>query len=255
MKLLATDYDGTLCYGKHVMPEDIEAIKKWQDEGNLYVIATGRSAQSIMNQMDEIQLEPDFYITNNGGMVFDKERNELLANHLDYITAIDILYAVKEDSEVASYVVNDGFARHRIIVNPQITDTRYPTLQPDMSEEQTLSMPQYGQLVISMSNEQEALRMASQINEFFGSYVEAYPNRTCVDVVPKDISKGAGLEFVAEFSDTDDNDIYTMGDNYNDISLIEYGFNGAAIEMAPEDVKEAAKNIYASVSDMIKNID
>lgn len=31
MKLLATDYDGTLCYGYgEVMPEDLEAIARWK---------------------------------------------------------------------------------------------------------------------------------------------------------------------------------------------------------------------------------
>lgn len=41
MKLLATDYDGTLNYIHTVLIEDKKAIDKWKKEGNLFVIDTG----------------------------------------------------------------------------------------------------------------------------------------------------------------------------------------------------------------------
>ena len=43
MKLLATDYDGTLKYQDHVTKEDRDAIIRWKEAGNLFVIDTGRS--------------------------------------------------------------------------------------------------------------------------------------------------------------------------------------------------------------------
>ena len=47
MKLLASKYDGTLCYGEKVMAEDSQAITEWQNAGNLFVIVTGRSKESL----------------------------------------------------------------------------------------------------------------------------------------------------------------------------------------------------------------
>ena len=73
MKLLATDYDGTLKYASHIMPEDLEAIQDWKQAGNMFVIVTGRSMESIEQQVKENDLPVDYYVTNNGGMVFDKE--------------------------------------------------------------------------------------------------------------------------------------------------------------------------------------
>ena len=46
MKLLATDYDGTLKYAKQIMPEDLQAIQDWKNAGNLFVLCTGRSMES-----------------------------------------------------------------------------------------------------------------------------------------------------------------------------------------------------------------
>ena len=34
MKLFASDYDGTLLYAKHIMPEDLKAIQEWKDALN-----------------------------------------------------------------------------------------------------------------------------------------------------------------------------------------------------------------------------
>lgn len=51
MKLLATDYDGTLRYAQDVMPEDLKSIEEWKNKGNKFVIVTGRSKESIDAQI------------------------------------------------------------------------------------------------------------------------------------------------------------------------------------------------------------
>ena len=56
MKLLASDYDGTLRYGQDIMEEDIEALREWKNDGNLFVIVTGRSYESIDAQIQKHQL-------------------------------------------------------------------------------------------------------------------------------------------------------------------------------------------------------
>lgn len=123
MKLLATDYDGTLCYGYgEVMPEDLEAIARWKEAGNLFAVVTGRSGLSIHRELDKYDLKPDFLICNNGGLVFDKDGRRLSENYMETITAVDLVYAMKEMDNVCSVMVNDGMARHKVIVNPQLSD-------------------------------------------------------------------------------------------------------------------------------------
>ncbi len=105
MKLLATDYDGTLKFGGSVLPADLEAIHRWRDAGNLFVIVTGRSMESISGETEEFKIPVDYYVTNNGGMAFDKDGNALLSSTLDTITAIDLMFASHEHPDVVSYVV------------------------------------------------------------------------------------------------------------------------------------------------------
>ena len=56
MKLLATDYDGTLRYAQDVMPEDLKSIAAWKEQGNKFVIVTGRSKESIDAQVQAFDL-------------------------------------------------------------------------------------------------------------------------------------------------------------------------------------------------------
>lgn len=75
-----------------------------------------------------------------------------------------------------------------------------------------------------------------------------------MDVVPKGVSKATGLEFVVEYTNTNEEDVYTIGDSYNDIPLMTYGYHGACMEMADEAVKENASVFYESVGSMIHTI-
>ena len=99
-----------------------------------------------------------------------------------------------------------------------------------------------------------AVTLADNINMFFGEYVVAYANNFVVDVVPKGISKATGLEFVVEYADIDEADVYTIGDSYNDIPLMTYGYNGACMTTALEDVQQNATVLYDSVGTMIYSI-
>lgn len=254
MKLLATDYDGTLRYAKQVMPEDLAAIRRWKEAGNLFVICTGRSYESIKKQIDEHNIDCDYIVSNNGGWVFDKEGKVLISTKLDYVTGLDVLYIAKTIDGVSSYVVNDGLNRHKIVVNPNLVEHRYPTLQPDISEEEVMDRGDFAQIVISMTEQSLARNLSLELITHFGGEIEAYANNFVVDVVPKNVSKAGGLSFVAAYEDIEDEDIYTIGDSYNDIPLMEYGVNGAAMAMSYEDVKEHALYIYNSVGEMIDTI-
>ena len=94
MKLIAADYDGTLNYCGKVTEEDFKALQKWQAEGNLFVIDTGRSLESIRIEADRNGLEPDYFITNNGGMVFDK--GCMILHHDDPAECDDTCHAQKD---------------------------------------------------------------------------------------------------------------------------------------------------------------
>ena len=255
MKLLATDYDGTLRYAQDVMPEDLKSIEEWKNKGNKFVIVTGRSKESIDAQIKLFNLPCDYLITNNGGMVFDENGNVLLSNYLNFDVCVDILHNIKKLDSVISYVVNDGIHRHRIVLQSDAVDHRYPNLKPDVTEAELLDMTHFAQIVLSMEDTDSALEVAGKINDLYYEQVVAYPNNFVVDIVPKGISKATGLDFLIAYANINEDDVYTIGDGHNDIPLIEFGVHGSVMSCADEDVKAHAQVEYDSVSDLIsKNL-
>ncbi len=252
MKLLATDYDGTLKYAQHIMDVDLKAINEWKEAGYLFVIDTGRSYESIKTEAEKYNIPVDYFVTNNGGMVFDKDGCELFSSYLEYITSLDIMYIAKETEGVVSYVVNDGINRHRVVVNPNLEEKRYLTLKPDLEEDKVMDLGKYAQIVISMAETKMAQDLAAQLNGYFSDVIVAYANNYVVDVVPKGVSKATGLDFVREFEGLTELDVYTIGDSYNDVAMIEYTPNGACISTAPDDVKCFVQNQYDSIHEMIE---
>lgn len=81
---------------KKVMAEDSEAIRKWQQAGNLFVIVTGRAKESLDKYLDKDGIKPDYYVTNNGSVIYDAQGNVLKSDFLDYTTAIDAIYIAKQ---------------------------------------------------------------------------------------------------------------------------------------------------------------
>ncbi|MDO4664048.1 MAG: Cof-type HAD-IIB family hydrolase [Erysipelotrichaceae bacterium] len=251
MKLLATDYDGTLKFGDSVQEKDVKAIQEWRKAGNLFAIVTGRSKQSITRELEENNIEVDYFVTNNGGMVFDHKEEILLETTLDNITAIDLMYVSHEMPGVVSYTVNDGVNRHKVEVHPNLEEHRYANLKPDWTEEEIMDSGRFAQIVYSCSTPEYAEELAKNLNAHFGDIVTAFANNFVVDIVPKGINKASGIDFVSAYAGVNDDEVYCIGDSHNDVPMLEACDNSAAVSMAHANVKEAAHYEFDSVADYI----
>ena len=77
MKLLGSDYDGTLTH-EGITPEKCATIRKWREAGNRFGIISGRNADfRIAVQKEFPLLELDFFAACNGGVIVDAEGNLL----------------------------------------------------------------------------------------------------------------------------------------------------------------------------------
>ena len=68
MKIIASDYDGTLNEGG-VGEEKRIAIRKWREAGNLFGIVSGRGIGNIVGLAKEDVIECDFLLGDNGASV------------------------------------------------------------------------------------------------------------------------------------------------------------------------------------------
>ena len=73
MKIIATDFDGTLSYNGKISDEDKEAIHKFREAGNKFGIVTGRDVDMAQWIKPENGLEFDYLICCTGAVIRNGE--------------------------------------------------------------------------------------------------------------------------------------------------------------------------------------
>jgi hydroxymethylpyrimidine pyrophosphatase-like HAD family hydrolase len=89
MKLLVTDFDGTLYTDDY--NKNIEALNKFKQKGNKIVIATGRYLSALKEDLDK-RVDYDYLICTDGSIIYDNNDN--------------VIYKELLDKESCEYVIN-----------------------------------------------------------------------------------------------------------------------------------------------------
>ncbi|MDD3027223.1 MAG: HAD-IIB family hydrolase [Erysipelotrichaceae bacterium] len=239
MNILASDFDGTLYFQETGYREtDIEAILKFQEQGNKFGFCTGRPLMGIIHFLDE-RLTPDFYILNSGAYILDGDRRCIYKN--------TIAHSVCEDL-VASYtgcsitVFTDEFIYYT--VKPKQHDKNgilkpYENLQDDID---ILGIS------LHLDDDKEALDLAKKINGHLK--LDAFVNMGSIDCVAKGCSKDTGIKAIADFYGLSE-PVACIGDNYNDLPMLEGSELSFTFNSSPDPVKKAASYLVDSLSECV----
>ena len=77
MKLLASDFDGTLIHHQenksYILKEDKQKIIDFQKAGNLFGVCSGRELRGLLNQSEDVKC--DFYILHIGCIMLDQNQH------------------------------------------------------------------------------------------------------------------------------------------------------------------------------------
>ena len=71
--------------------------------------------------------------------------------------------------------------------------------------------------------------------------------------MPKGISKAKGLADVLADAGAKDEDVFAIGDSYNDLPMIE-AYHGFCMDSAPEAIKQKSRAVYHSVGACIADL-
>ncbi len=252
MKIVASDYDGTIKLEDKRPEKTIDAIEKWQKKGNLFGIVTGRSTATIKEEIRKYELSPDFLICNNGGVILNRELEVLSLNLIDFNEAKKIIEYI-EGIECNEYILNDGFHRARKAISSQKKTLH--NSPSTVSVEEMMQKKEIAQIVIGFDQQENANQVAIYLNENYEQAIEAFANINCVDIVPKGCSKANGIRSVAEMLDLSLDSISAIGDSYNDLSMLE-AFHSATLDHALPEIKACADHVVEDVSaflDLLEN--
>ena len=85
-KAFVSDIDGTLFFhylNPPIKKSDIDAIKEFQNQDNLFGLCSGRPYCGVVNLFDN-QIKPDFYIISSGALILDQNKKIIYEQCINY---------------------------------------------------------------------------------------------------------------------------------------------------------------------------
>ena len=241
MKILASDYDGTLSYGGFDA-EKREAIARWRAAGNLFGLVSGRSADSLWELADTQDFGFDFMIGNNGAVVLDRDRRILSDSRCDGSEALPLIRAL--------FAWGCPIAALHGMESWTIRPTEEACGEGECTVDQLPSIPWFYQISTFLSSEREALEISERIRARFGSCLNPLPNGTCIDCVPTGVNKAQGIYRLIEALGADKGDVITVGDQMNDADMIS-AFRSYAMASGAEAIRRMADAVTPGVPELI----
>ncbi len=255
IKLLALDLDGTLLNSKGKIPDANKiAIRKAEELGVLVTIATGRRFRDALPVAAELEFNAPL-ITHNGALLKYAESLETVAaSLLDDETTLEILRVGKAfggDALVSVDPHGRGLLLFDTVSADNIPLQRYIAWSDRLhgldgrksvvhvaSLEDTVGKNDV--IHISFSGGCDAMKeMYAILEDKLGKTVTLlatiYPHLdfTLIDILPPEASKGAGVEKLAALNGLSPHNVMTIGDNFNDLEMLE--FAGTAVVMGNAD--------------------
>lgn len=108
-------------------------------------------------------------------------------------------------------------------------------------------------MYFATASPERVAQLAADIRQRFLEQLSAESNLFYVDVCAANNNKATGLERLQSVMGWQDYPLYVIGDDLNDLSMIEI-FKGFAMKSGNELVKEKARGTFTSVGEMIEAI-
>lgn len=241
-KLVAVDMDGTLLTPKlEISKKTVETINKVIEKGVIFTLSTGRMYLAAIPFANMLNLDVPI-ITCNGALtkcsktgkiydekIIDKEHSAEIIRYCEEAGLSVSLYMeddiyIKKDSDNLDIHIQLDEAMPKIVDNfDSLLD--HPIIK----------------IMFSSSDKYNLEKHTRVLNELYKGKLNFYFSLPhFVEIVHKKANKRNALENIAIKFNVKREEIIAIGDNFNDMDMIEYAGIGVAMGNAPDYLKEAA---------------
>jgi Cof subfamily protein (haloacid dehalogenase superfamily) len=251
--LIVLDIDGTILLEDETLsPGVIEAVEHARRAGHEVMLATGRSWEGTEEILRALRLTPEFVVCSNGAVIMRRSETDEHDYERFYTETFDpteVLTLLREHLPDAKYMVElpNG---HRLFTE-HLGDWNLARASRVPFDELS-SMPVCRIVVVSPGDtEQDFVDLVERIGLNEVSYAVGWT--AWLDIAPQGVDKGTALNRVREWLGIDPAHVLVMGDGRNDLGMfrwaLENGGRAVAMKQGPQEVRDAAGEITASVQE------
>lgn len=247
IKLIACDMDGTLVCRDGRLPSDFASLlESMYADGVLFAVASGRPYRALYDIMSPLG-DNIIYISENGA--YTRYKNEILLKRTfdrKIIHRFASYFNCMEHGFLAacglkSYYINSHTPE--LLESLDLFRIRYEAVD-DLSEVDD----DIFQLTVFFPGGINTVEGIPLYHEFGDRYEFAITHTHWIDIYPKDVNKGVGLEAVYRKLAVTPEETCVFGDFFNDIPMFVKAQHSYCMESAPEAVKARAKHIVKGES-------
>lgn len=254
IKAVFIDIDETLTNSQREVTEKTKLeIKKCVENGVKIILTSGRSRREAMDFQEQIGTSP-YIVSSNGASAYDAENGvEIYNERIDPQMALQLIKHSRENGYRIKLNYKDLLVMNEAAYpDEKDKEVSYEELERVAVEEQVV------QCVITstdfekmrffrdyIKNECVGIAVANESKRFKNPDLKPSRNYYC-DVASVKVSKGNAVKAVCEYFEIKPEEIVTIGDGENDLSMFELTPNSVAMGNSLPEIKEKANYVTAS---------
>ncbi len=220
MKILISDFDHTFFDDNYL--KNIELVNKFVSEGNLFIIATGRSINNLNIDIIDYKISYSYLICSDGASIYDNKHNNIYTCNIDANLINPICNLLESDSNITlTLIENDNFVSG------------------------TVANSIAGKFIDKVKCES----LVKKLNKLFPT-INSYLSDNYINIRNKKVSKYEGIKFLIDNYNLDSEKIYTIGDSINDKEMCK-NFSSFSFYNADESVKFVSNTILENFEEAI----
>ncbi len=253
-KLFLSDFDGTLVRDDGIISEkNKQAIAKYTEMGGTFAVCTGRPLNSILPRVRELGLQSGLVVAFQGAVIADIQSGKLLKD--GGLTREQALKAIRElearDLHIHIYTAEQFLCNKDdyLLKGYEHVTGIHAEIEEHLSERverENLSIIKA--LVLLRPEEREAQYEAlpkALGDEFFITCSADW----LIEVMPAAAHKGAGVKFLSEYFNVPFSETAAIGDQLNDLAMLEAVGGKFAVANAKPELKEIAQVVSSNEED------
>ena len=228
MNLLVSDYDNTYYIDDLNIRINNLFIKSFMNKGNKFMISTGRDYKSICRQIRNYNIPFDYISCNDGSILYDRNLNKIYQKYFDENLLMEINSLLAREDSVVKYVNTDEYY-FRAFYQDKVTS-----------------------IYVKFNSKEELERISNIIKNEFND-IGCFGGNHRLSIRNNSKMKSNTIEVVKNIEHIDNINIFTIGDNINDINMIK-DYNGFTSFVAKKEVKKLSLKSYFQVYNLVSSI-
>ncbi len=248
--LIVSDFDGTLVNKDGTIAQNnVQAIQDYITAGGVFAISTGRMPAGILPRAEELGLK-GIVCTCQGTIIMDIETKEMLSSErLPYETTLRVVQKMEEMGlhihifdlwDFYSNMDDDALKIYERAVKGKAKLVLDKPLSEFVKERQFASY----KLLAMVREEDNEWLLAELAKENFDGCALTKSDNYLVEVINAKYSKGTAVEFLAKHYGVPLERMIAIGDQLNDLPMIQKAGLGIAVKNADESLKREADCVF-----------